>query len=216
MIVPQITLSTSRALIQKFAMLLAFLGSLGIASAQSWFAVTTQFQVGIALQLTDGTILIQQFNTPNWWILTPNNEANYGAGTFAPAASFPASLHYAPEYFASAVLPDGRVIVEGGEFNFGVSPVGSDTTKGAIFDPTVPPNGKWTPVSPPAGWTTIGDASSVVLPNGTFMLANCCDFPAQAALLDESTLTWKVLTSTSGFIGKFDSNNEEGWTLLPQ
>jgi hypothetical protein len=40
------------------------------------------------------------------------------------------------------------------------------------------------------------------------MLGNCCT--VQAALLDPATLTW---TSTGR--GKFDTNNEEGWTLLP-
>ena len=34
---------------------------------------------------------------------------------------------YNPLYFASAVLPDGRVIIEGGEYNNGV---GDDTTLG--------------------------------------------------------------------------------------
>src|SRR5262249_31164230 len=28
-------------------------------------------------------------------------------------------------------------------------------------------------------------------------------------------LTWTVLTNSSGFAGKFDRNNEEGWNLLP-
>ena len=173
-----------------------------------WDAVTTQFNVGPALLLTDGRILIQQFNTPNWWTLTPNN-GSYHTGTFTQVASFPASLSYAPNYFASAVLPDGRVIVEGGEENFGVN---TWTTKGAIYDPV---SNVWTPVAPPAGWTTIGDAQSVVLPNGTFMLANCCDIPPQAALLDATTLTWTILNSTSGYQNKNDNNDEEGWILLP-
>jgi hypothetical protein len=205
-----------RQTLRRLEMLfLALLAWCSIAGAQSWTPVTTQFPVGIALQLTDGTILIQQFNTPNWWKLTPNNEANYANGTFSQVASFPASLQYAPLYFASAVLPDGRVIVEGGEYNYGVTPTGSDTRKGAIFDPTVFPNGKWTAVPHPNGWTTIGDAQSVVLPDGTFMLANCCDLPPQAALLDATTLTWTVLTNTKGYVGKADGNDEEGWTLLP-
>src|ERR1035438_5991950 len=37
----------------------------------------------------------------------------------------------------------------------------------------------------------------------------------QAALLDAGTMTWTVLTTSSGYTGKFDSNNEEGWTLTP-
>jgi len=66
----------------------------------------------------------------------------------------------------------------------------------------------WTMVAAPAGWTTIGDAQSVILPNGTYMQANCCT--TEAALLDASTMTW---TSTGA--NKKDVNDEEGWTLLP-
>ena len=40
------------------------------------------------------------------------------------------------------------------------------------------------------------------------MQANCCT--DQAALFDANTLTW---TSTGK--NKFDINDEEGWTLLP-
>jgi len=54
----------------------------------------------------------------------------------------------------------------------------------------------------------VGDAPSVVLPNGTFMLGS--KFSRQQALLDTKTLTW-TLTGA----GKKDVNSEEGWTLLP-
>jgi hypothetical protein len=46
----------------------------------------------------------------------------------------------------------------------------------------------------PAGWTTIGDAQSVVLENGTFKLANCCT--KEQAILDATTLTWTNLLGT--------------------
>src|SRR4029077_3946165 len=110
---------------------------------------------------------------------------------------------YAPLYYASAVLPDGRVIVEGGEYNF-FSAVW--TNLGAIYDPA---RNKWKSVAPPTVWSSIGDAQNVVLPNGKFLLANCCS--TQAALFDASTLTW----TAAAVAGKADSNNEEGWTLLP-
>jgi hypothetical protein len=48
----------------------------------------------------------------------------------------------------------------------------------------------------------------VVLPDGTYMQANCCT--SQAALLDPESLTWKPTGR-----GKYDPNDEEGWTLLP-
>jgi hypothetical protein len=194
--------------LDKFSiLLLALCACCGLASSQKWTQLTTQFPVGVVLQLTDGTIMVQENKTTNWWRLRPNNVGVYSAGMWSAMPSNPAG--YAPLYFASATLPDGRVIIEGGEFNnLGTG----DTTLGAIYSPFT---NKWTPVNPPAGWSRIGDAASVVLPNGKFMLANCCDIPAQAALLNASTLTWQVLDNVTGFVGKNDSNNEEGWNLLP-
>ena len=78
------------------------------------------------------------------------------------------------------------------------------TNLGAIYDPVA---NTWNPVSAPNGWANIGDAQSVVLPDGTFMLANA--LTKQKALLNASTLTWTATGS-----GKFDVNDEEGWTLL--
>ena len=121
-------------------------------------------------------------------------------GTWTQLASTPSG--YTPLYHATAVLPDGRVIIEGGEYNQ-LLPVW--TTQGAIYDPVAD---TWTSVNPPAGWTSSGDAQGVVLSDGTFMLANCCS--TQAALLDPKNLTW-----TPTGTGKFDNNDEEGWTLLP-
>lgn len=179
----------------------------GLASAQSWVTMAAgkapTFDVGIALQLTDGRILIQEANTSNWYTLTPSKGGLYHEGTFTKVKSFPASMNYAPLYFASAVLPDGRVIVEGGEDNSGVE---DWTTKGAIYDPV---KNTWTQVYPPKGWGHIGDASSVVLANGTFMLANINS--GESALLDAKTLTWTIVPGA----GKNDANDEEGWNLLP-
>src|SRR3954452_12458632 len=108
---------------------------------------------------------------------------------------------YEPLYFASQVLNDGRVIVNGGEYNgYGTCYAGW-TNLGAIYDPVTD---KWASVSPPSGWTRIGDAQSIVRPNGTYMLANCCT--KQEALLNASTMTW---TPTGA--GKADVNDEETW-----
>ena len=136
----------------------------------------------------------------DWWKLTPDINGSYVNGSWSQLASL--ASDYGPLFFGSAVLADGRVLVEGGEQNFSQYVW---TNKGAIYDPIA---NKWTSVSPPSGWSSIGDASSVVLFNKTFMLANCCD--RQQALFNSTTLTW---TSTGS--GKFDSNDEEGWTLLP-
>lgn len=152
------------------------------------------------LLLTDGSVIVQDAGCQDWWRLTPDNTGSYANGTWTQIASLPSG--YAPLYHSSAVLPDGRVIIEGGEYNF-FNAVW--TNMGAIYDPVVD---AWKPVNPPTGWTSIGDASGVVLANGTYMQANCCT--PQAALLNPVTLTWTA-TGTN----KFDSNDEEGWTLLP-
>lgn len=155
---------------------------------------------GNPLLLTDGTVLIQDAGCQDWWKLTPDQFGSYVNGTWTEVASTPAG--YSPLYHSSAVLADGRVIIEGGEYNF-LQPVW--TNQGAIYDPM---SDTWTPVDPPTGWSTIGDAQGVVLFDGTFMQANCCT--NQAALLDAKTLNWTPTGS-----GKFDPNDEEGWNLLP-
>jgi hypothetical protein len=156
--------------------------------------------------LTDGTVLFQDTGFPDWWKLTPDKTGSYVNGTWSQIASLPAS--YSPLYHSSAVLPDGRMIVEGGEYLLNTSQtafVATWTNQGAIYDPI---KDVWTQVTPPAGWGSIGDAQSVVLANGTYMQANCCT--QEQALLNAATLTW---TPTGA--NKFDVNDEEGWVLLP-
>lgn len=181
------------------------LAALGSASAQSpWQPLTHQpsFQASNPLLLTDGTIMVHDTGAADWWKLTPDQNGSYVNGTWSQLASLPAG--YEPLYYSSAVLPDGRVIVEGGEYNLGRS---AWTNKGAIYDPKT---NIWTSMTPPSGWARIGDAPSVVLANGTYMQTDCCDTPPKTALLNPATLTW---TATGA--NKFDVYDEEGITLLP-
>ena len=182
----------------------SLLAGAGVATGQTWQSLTNQptFSAGAMLLLTDGTVLVhaEQNDSQNWYKLTPDINGSYVNGTWSQAASLPAG--YAPLYFSSAVLPDGRVIIEGGEYN-NLSAVW--TNQGAIYDPGAD---RWTSVAPPAGWKYIGDAPATVLANGTYMQSSCCT--KESALLDPSTLTW-----TSTGTGKFDVFDEENWTLLP-
>jgi hypothetical protein len=189
--------------------LLAVLALAGLASAQKWQALNhpSKAPIGAIALLTDGTVLLheEQDNTPQkWYKLTPDDTGSYINGTIKPIASTAST--YGPFYFGSVVLPDGRYIIEGGEYNNNCKG-GCWTNLGAIYDPV---KNKWTPVNPPAGWSTIGDAQSVILPTaaGTYMQANCCS--EQMALFNPKTLKW---TNTGA--GKADWNDEEGWTLLP-
>jgi hypothetical protein len=64
------------------------------------------------LLLTDGTVMCSESDGMHWWRLTPDAYGNFIQGTWSPLAS----AHHARLYFASAVLPDGRVFVAGGEY----------------------------------------------------------------------------------------------------
>lgn len=143
------------------------------------------------------TDTIENLATTTWYKLTPDINGSYVNGTWTQIASLPAN--YCPLYFASAVLPDGRMIVEGGEDN-----TSGSSDLGFIYDPVAD---DWTSVPPPSGWRYIPDVPSVILNNGTFMVS---DHAKDFALLDISNLTW-----TPTGTGKFDSSVEEGWTLLP-
>jgi hypothetical protein len=164
--------------------------------------------------LTDGTVILHNCDAPDWWKLTPDNTGNYVNGTWTPIASLPVinGTQYAPQYNASAVLPDGRVIIMGGEYNGSSTEVW--TSLGAIYDPVAD---SWTAVSPPSGpgWVGthgnggIGDAAGIVLPNGTFLLGTCCANPPVDALFNAAGLSWKSTGAPSNY------QDEQGYTLLP-
>ena len=100
------------------------------------------------------------------------------------------------------MLPDGRVIVEGGEYNFLQF---AETNKGSIYNPTT---NSWTQVNPPAGWSSIGDSPGVVLNDGTFMMGQ--NSSKKQALFNATTLTWTAVGT-----GKADTYSEEGFAILP-
>src|SRR5579872_63767 len=177
----------------------------GIVHAQSWQPLKHQptFPSPFnAFLLTDGTIMVQDSDASDWWRLTPDLSGSYVNGTWTQLASLPSN--YGPLYYASAVLADGRLMIQGGEYNLSQVPV--ETSLGAIYDPV---KNTWTPVAPPRGWASVGDAVSVVLPNGTFLIGDI--FGTSLAAFNATNLTWTVLPGT----GKLDPNSEEGWTLLP-
>ena len=169
--------------------------------------------------LTDGSVIVRNVNYQQIHAdgsvmkLTPDANGSYLNGSWSQLASMP----YIPIGAAQAVLADGRVIIEGGEFT-GVYEDFTLTNQGAIYDPVT---NSWTSVAPPLFFVDlyppravfaphpIGDASCVVLSDGTFMVQD--KMSRQAALLDLNTMTW----TETGTATKSDLNDEEGWTLLP-
>ena len=185
-------------------LLLAFAG---LAVAQTWTPLTNQppAAVGPMLQLRDGRILVNESQGPDtgvWFILTPDSHGSYVNGTWSTTGHLQAG--YAPIYFGSQVLLDGRhVAVEGGEYNNGTS---AWTNLGSYGTITPFGNVSWVANSPPTGWANIGDAESVILANGKYMQANCCT--PQNALFNGPN-SWTATGSV-----KQSSNDESGFTLL--
>jgi hypothetical protein len=189
--------------------LLTLLAWSSVASSQEpvakWTKLTNQptFNTDTALLLTDGTVMMHQYNSNKWWRLTPDITGSYVNGTWSALASMQSG--YAPLYFASAVLADGRVLVEGGEYN---NLIQDETNLGSIYDPVA---NSWTAVTHPSGWTTIGDSPAVVQPDGTFMMGQGGQPSTLQVTFDATTLTWTAVTSS----GKADGFSEEGFALLP-
>jgi len=188
---------------QTFYVVILVLAAIGISSAQTLKNLVNQPPDGaiVGFLMTDGTVMYQGNGYSDWWRLTPDKFGSYVNGTWKQLASLPSG--YAPLYFAASVLADGRLIIEGGEYNFGVF---AFTNMGAVYDPA---KDNWTMQKPPKGWGFIGDSPSTVLPNGHFLIGS--KFDRRDAELDPATLTWTELSSA----GKNDRNAEEGWTLMP-
>jgi len=190
------------------------------------------------LLLTDGTVMCQAQEGGNGWLrLTPDNTGSYENGQWTSLDNAPqgtdstdvteatpatcAPCLYSPTYYASAVLPDGRVVVIGGEYN--VNSTGSNaawTNIGFLFDPTKPSGSQWSAqLTAPFGYSfgvpdtvgCIGDAESVITQTGTLLVASVCG--TQIGSFDPATLTFTVFNPSGK--NAAESNDEEGWTILP-
>jgi hypothetical protein len=187
----------------------------GTAPAPGTWSNPTGTLPPVAIQnpilMTDGTVIATSSCTGSWYKLTPDVTGSYINGNWAPIASMPSG--YGPLFLGSGVLPDGRVIVEGGEYNdpsqSGDCGNGAWTTLGALYDPVA---NTWQPISPPTGWTSIGDAAGIVLSNGTYMQTDCCDTAGSSglsALFNESQCCGSSAWTVTG-AGKLDRWDEEG------
>lgn len=110
-----------------------------------WQPLTNQAPSGpagvqIMIQETDGTLLVQSYDGQTWMKLTPDAKGSYINGTWTTLGLEPV----ARLYFASQVLPDGKLFVAGGEYSGpGLLPNWSNT--GEIYDPL---SNAWTIITP--------------------------------------------------------------------
>jgi hypothetical protein len=163
----------------------------------TWTAMVNQptFNASTMLLLTDGSVMVQGESSKSWWRLTPDKLGSYQYGTWSALPD----MANTREYYASAVLADGRVIVAGGEY----SDAGSDTDKAEIYDPQT---NAWTSIGNP-GWGELGDAVSCLLADGRLLVGNLRD--SRTAIYDPATNAW---TATGNMSAR---SNEETWNLLP-
>ena len=219
-----------KIMLRLLILVITLVGWVGVAQAQ-WTGLNNAFPSGFAshcLLLTDGTVMCHEYNTNRWHRLKPDINGSYQNGSWDvpgfTVADMPngtdtttvgggcAPCTYAPLFFASAVLPDGRVVVIGGEYNTNGQ---TWTNIGFLYDPV---SNTWSSqLTVPASFTGtngagtegIGDAQCIVLSNGTMLLATTSG--TNIASFDPTTLTFTALNPVS----KDDSNDEENWNILP-
>ena len=125
------------------------------AQSASWTALknTPPSIPGTMLLLPDGTVMAQTADRAHWMTLTPDQQGSYINGTWAMTSS---NVMSKPRlYFASQVLPSGKVWVLGGEYTGLGLPKNFDTT--ADYDPAT---NRWTAVSPYPNQTGCGRLSA--------------------------------------------------------
>lgn len=168
--------------------------------AATWTPLTNlaPSSTGTMLQMTDGTILVQNNTSYNGWIrLSPSSTGSYTSGTWAAIA--PMSLKRL--YFASHILRSGDVWVLGGEYSGTTSLVANWTNTGEKYN--IHTN-TWSPIAPHPE-VQYGDVPSMLL-DGDKILAG--------SLSTRNTYFYDItLNSWSFAAAKFnnDQSDEESW-----
>jgi Kelch motif len=156
---------------------------------------------GTMLLLTDGAVVAQGYTPASRWMkLTPDSTGSYVNGTWSSIAS----MSTPRLYFASHVLPNGKVWVLGGEYTG--NPLSARwTNTGEIYDPIA---NVWSPIAhhPDA---IFGDDPSMLLNDGRILAGS---------ILSRNTFLYDLATNSwSSAIAKFynDQSDEETWGKLP-
>jgi hypothetical protein len=156
---------------------------------------------GTMMLETDGTVLMQGGGvTSAEYRLTPDSSGSYVNGTWTRVAS----MTLPRLYYGSTVLPDGRIMVQGGEYS-GTQGQATDTNAGEIYNPVT---NIWSAIAP-FPEPNFGDDSLELLPNG-MVLAGYVDGP-QTFLYNPTTNTWSL--GQTKLLN--DQSDEENWVELP-
>jgi hypothetical protein len=158
---------------------------------------------GTMILLSDGSVMVQAGGIPNaWYRYAPDSYGDYATGTWSQLAS----MSTPRLYFASNVLKDGRVFVEGGEYSDPSHPnTQTEVNTGEIYDPVA---NTWTSIAT-FPQSTFGDDPSQLLPDGR-VLTGYNEGP-QTYIYDPTANTWSLAAT------KFrpEASAEESWLKLP-
>jgi hypothetical protein len=151
--------------------------------------------------LTDGTVMAQgsgggAVNT--WYQLKPNSSGSYVNGTWSQLPS----MNTPRLYFASNVLPSGKVFVQGGEYTDQGQVF---TNTGEIYDPVAQ---TWTPIAT-FPQSAFGDDPSLLMSDGR-VLTGYISGP-QTYFYDPVANQW----SQGATKLNNDQSDEEAWVKLP-
>jgi hypothetical protein len=206
--------------------------STSAALTGTWTPLTNAPPVNLdtCLLLTTGDVMCHEYGSSNWHRLSPDIFGSYQNGTwdhfgFSPmppgndvhsgvnsngAYSFSCvNCQYGPTFYASAVLKDGHMVIFGGEYNNPGPPTGGAvwTNIGFTYDPVTD---IWSnQLQDTFGPGTVGDATAVVMQDGTFVSGNAYNQGMES--LNEATGVFTAINATGM---KSPKTNEAGWFNL--
>jgi len=179
------------------------LGGTVPGGAASWTPLTKAAldNAGTMLLLTDGTVMVQGYSPGNNWMrLTPDSTGSYINGTWSALAS----MSIPRLYYASHVLPSGKVWLLGGEYSgFGLMANWANT--GEMYDPI---SNTWSPIAPHPE-AQFGDDPTMLVAHGKILAGSL--FTQNTYLYDIATNSWSFAASKL----YHDRSDEEGWVKLP-
>ncbi len=172
--------------------------------------------VQLMILLSDGTVLAANNPIPSagfaWYRLRPDPNGHYVLGEWSEINEI-AGMHDSRLYYSSQLLQDGRLFVAGGEY-------GSGKSRAEIYDPMA---NVWTQINPPSslldptssspdgGLQAFLDSNSILLPDGTVMVA-----PVQPKS-SGGTLIFNPFSNswTNGQTPLGGNQDEASWVQLP-
>jgi len=193
--------------LKKVSLLLA-LTSFSIVNAQTgtWSIVTNtapDLNMGVMLLMTDGTVITHDLTGQNygtgWDKLTPDASGSYINGSWSQIGSMTNDRLF----FASQVLPSGKVFVAGGEYGSGNGPI-----SGEIYNPVTD---VWSATGGVVGAQNIYDGNSENLANGNILVGlqngNNPSFDCQ--FYNPTSNTWSNAPNSPR------NHDEAAWLKLP-